>query len=218
MNKWYNILKDEMEKDYYKKLMTFLNNEYKTKTVYPSKDNIFKALSLTTPNNIKIVILGQDPYHNKKQANGLAFSVNNGVPLPKSLLNIYKEISNSLNISMSGTNGDLKSWSKQGVLLLNTVLTVVENKPNSHKNIGWQIFTDKVIEIVNTQNSPCVFMLWGNNAKSKRHLITNKNHLILESVHPSPLSAYRGFFNCNHFKYANEFLMSNNLSPINFKI
>lgn len=216
MENWKYYLKNEFNKDYYKNLMLFLEKEYKEKNVYPKKNDIFKALTLTNNIKIKIVILGQDPYHTKGMANGLAFSVNKGMKIPPSLKNIYKELTSSLNVETDINNINLENWAKQGVLLLNTSLTVVEGKPNSHKNIGWTNFTNKIITIVNNQSSPSVFMLWGNNAKNKDSLITNKKHMVLKSVHPSPLSAHNGFFGCNHFKLANEFLINNNISPIDF--
>jgi len=215
---WCEVLKSEIQKDYYIKLKAFLESEYINKVIYPPKNNIFNALKFTEPTNVKIVILGQDPYHSKNKANGLAFSVNSGIKPPPSLNNIYKEIKNSLNVDFDTNNGNLASFAKQGVLLLNTVLTVEENTPNSHKNIGWERFTDRIIDIVNNQDSPCVFMLWGSHAQKKKELITNNSHLVLMSSHPSPLSSYRGFLGCNHFKLADNFLRKNGLTPIDFTI
>ena len=217
-NDWDNLLVDEFQKEYYLKIRDFLKKEYKEQTIYPSMYDIFNALKTTSYKDVKVVILGQDPYHNPGQAHGMSFSVKEGITPPPSLLNIYQEIENEFGYDMPKDYGYLMSWANQGVLLLNTVLTVRENNPQSHKNCGWEIFTDKVIELLNERPEPIVFLLWGSNAKNKKPLITNKNHLILESVHPSPLSAYRGFFGCNHFIKANEFLIKNNLTPINWKI
>jgi uracil-DNA glycosylase len=217
-NDWDNLLVDEFQKEYYLKIREFLKKEYKEQTIYPSMYDIFNALKTTSYKDVKVVILGQDPYHNPGQAHGMSFSVKEGITPPPSLLNIYQEIENEFGYDMPKDYGYLMSWANQGVLLLNTILTVRENNPQSHKNCGWEIFTDKVIELLNERPEPIVFLLWGSNAKNKKPLITNKNHLILESVHPSPLSAYRGFFGCNHFIKANEFLIKNNLTPINWKI
>ena len=217
-NDWDNLLVDEFQKEYYLKIREFLKKEYKEQTIYPSMYDIFNALKTTSYKDVKVVILGQDPYHNPGQAHGMSFSVKEGITPPPSLLNIYQEIENEFGYDMPKDYGYLMSWANQGVLLLNTVLTVRENNPQSHKNCGWEIFTDKVIELLNERPEPIVFLLWGSNAKNKKPLITNKNHLILESVHPSPLSAYRGFFGCNHFIKANEFLIKNNSTPINWKI
>ena len=217
-NDWDNLLVDEFQNEYYLKIRDFLKKEYKEQTIYPSMYDIFNALKTTSYKDVKVVILGQDPYHNPGQAHGMSFSVKEGITPPPSLLNIYQEIENEFGYDMPKDYGYLMSWANQGVLLLNTVLTVRENNPQSHKNCGWEIFTDKVIELLNERPEPIVFLLWGSNAKNKKPLITNKNHLILESVHPSPLSAYRGFFGCNHFIKANEFLIKNNLTPINWKI
>lgn len=214
---WKNILKDEFEKTYFIDLMKKLNEEYKNFTVYPKEDFIFNALNLTPYSETKVVILGQDPYHNPNQAIGLSFSVQDGIKIPPSLVNIYKEIFDDLNITIPKT-GDLTSWAKQGVLLLNTVLTVRENKPNSHKNIGWIEFTDSIIKKLNEHESPIVFILWGNNSLKKSSLITNSRHLILTAAHPSPLSAYKGFFKCKHFSKTNDFLLDNNLTAIDWSI
>lgn len=217
-NDWDELLADEFQKEYYLRIRSFLKKEYKEQTIYPNMYDIFNALKSTPYKDVKVVILGQDPYHNPGQAHGMSFSVKKGITPPPSLLNIYQEIENEFGYDMPKDYGYLMSWANQGVLLLNTVLTVRENKPQSHKDCGWEIFTDKIIELLNQKSEPIVFLLWGSNAKSKKCLITNKNHLILESVHPSPLSAYRGFFGCNHFQKANKFLSDNGLSPINWKI
>lgn len=203
--KWKEVLKEEFKKEYFFKLKEFLEKEYINKTVFPKRENIFRAFKLTEYDKVKVVILGQDPYHDVNQANGLAFSVNEGVKLPPSLVNIYKEITNEYG-GVIPKNGDLESWAKQGVLLLNTVLTVRAHMPNSHKNKGWETFTDEVIRKLNDKSKPIVFLLWGNNAKSKKSLIDTNKHYVLESVHPSPLSSHRGFFGCNHFIKVNEIL------------
>lgn len=216
-NDWEKYLNEEFEKDYYKKIREFLKKEYKEKNVYPSMFDIFNALHLTSFENTKVVILGQDPYHQKGQAHGLSFSVNKGVKIPPSLLNIYKELKNDLNIEIAN-NGYLEKWAKQGVLLLNTTLTVVDSSPNSHQKIGWNIFTDKIITVLNNKKSPVVFILWGKNAISKENLITNKKHLIIKSVHPSPLSANGGFFGSKPFSRTNKFLKENNIKEIDWKI
>ena len=210
---WDNLLKDEIKKEYFVNILKFLDNEYKSKTIYPTKEDIYNALKYTPYNNVKVVILGQDPYHGPNQAHGLSFSVDKDIKLPPSLKNIYKELNNDLGIEIKDS-GNLISWAKQGVLLLNTILTVEKGKPNSHKKIGWTIFTDKIIELLNERKEPIVFLLWGNNAIEKKKLITNDNHLVLTSPHPSPFSAYNGFFGCNHFSKTNEFLKSNNMSTI----
>lgn len=216
-NDWKIYLNSEFEKDYYKRLRAILKKEYETKTVYPAMENIFNALHLTSFENTKVVILGQDPYHQKGQAHGLSFSVNKGIKIPPSLLNIYKELQTDLGLYIPN-NGFLEKWAKQGVLLLNSTLTVVESNANSHQNIGWSIFTDKVISSLNEKTSPVVFILWGNNAISKEKLITNKKHLILKSFHPSPLSASRGFFGSKPFSKTNEFLKLNGLKEIDWQI
>jgi len=217
-NDWDALLADEFKKEYYLKIRAFLKKEYKEQIIYPNMYDIFNALKTTAYKDVKVVILGQDPYHNPGQAHGMSFSVKEGISPPPSLLNIYKEIENEFGYNMPKDYGYLISWAEQGVLLLNTVLTVRENRPQSHKDCGWEIFTDKIIELLNKKSEPIVFLLWGSNAKSKKYLITNKNHLVLESVHPSPLSAHRGFFGCNHFKKANEYLIKNNFVPIDWKI
>ncbi len=217
-NDWDEILKGEFEKPYYLAIRQFLKKEYFTQTVYPDMYDIFNALKATSFKNTKVVILGQDPYHNPGQAHGMSFSVKPGIMPPPSLVNMYKEIEAEFGITQPSDYGYLMQWANQGVLLLNTVLTVRENQPQSHKNCGWETFTDAVISSLNKKQEPCVFLLWGANAKSKEKLITNPNHLILKTVHPSPLSAYRGFFGCGHFKMANDFLVQNGLQPIDWQI
>ncbi|WP_414731748.1 uracil-DNA glycosylase [Anaerococcus sp. NML200537] len=216
-NDWDEILEAEFAKPYFKEITDFLEESYKENTIVPPKDEIFNALRLSSYEDTKVLILGQDPYYNFGQANGLAFSVNEGVKIPPSLKNIYKELESDLGIPIADT-GSLVSWAKQGVLLLNTSLTVVEKKPNSHKNIGWQIFTDEIIKILNKKESPCVFILWGNNAIAKEKFITNPKHLIIKSSHPSPLSARRGFFGSKVFSRTNQFLKKNNEKEIDWKI
>lgn len=216
-NDWNDFLKDEFNKPYYINLRNFLISEYNSKIIFPSMYDIFNALHFTPYKDVKVVILGQDPYHEKGQAHGLSFSVNPGIRIPPSLLNIYKELHNDLNCYIPN-NGYLKSWADQGVLLLNTVLTVREGEANSHKNKGWETFTDEIIKILNRREDPIVFILWGKNAQNKISLITNPNHLILNSVHPSPLSANRGFFGNHHFSKTNNFLCSINKEPIDWQI
>lgn len=216
-NDWDQLLKEERDKPYYKKLRKFLINEYKHYNIYPDMYDLFNALKYVSYEDTKVVILGQDPYHGRGQAHGFSFSVKEDVPIPPSLLNIYKELNNDLGLFIPN-NGNLTKWAKQGVLLLNTVLTVREKSPNSHRGKGWEILTDRIIELLNKRNKPMVFILWGANAKSKERLITNKNHLILKSVHPSPLSAYRGFFGSKVFSRTNEFLRANNMDEIDWQI
>lgn len=216
-NSWDNLLKDEFSKNYFKNIINFLREEEQSNRIFPNKNDIFNALKLTDYSNVKCVILGQDPYHGYNQANGLAFSVNDGVKLPPSLKNIFIELKNDLNVNVP-TSGNLTAWAEEGVLLLNTVLTVRENNPNSHSNIGWEIFTDKIIKILNDINRPICFILWGNQAKSKAKLMTNENHLILTGSHPSPLSSYRNFFGGKYFSKTNEFLINTNQKPINWEI
>lgn len=212
-NDWDSLLTGEFEKDYYLKLRQFLASEYRTHTVYPSMYDIFNALKYTPYHQVKAVILGQDPYHGPNQAQGLCFSVKKEVAIPPSLQNIYKELQADLGIAPA-QHGSLVSWAQQGVLLLNTVLTVRAGQANSHKGMGWEIFTDRVIRLLNERQEPMVFLLWGGNAKSKRELITNPNHLILTAAHPSPLSAYNGFFGCRHFSKCNAFLEEHGQEPI----
>ena len=216
-NDWDEILKDEFEKEYYKKMRKFLINEYKTKIIYPKPEEIFTAFKLTSYKDCKIILLGQDPYHGENQAHGLAFSVKEGIKLPPSLRNMYKEINNEYGYEMS-KNGHLVPWAKQGILLLNTALTVIAENANSHSKIGWEIFTDNIIEILNKREESLIFILWGSNARSKKRLIDIKKHYILEGVHPSPLSANRGFFGCGHFKKANEILKELGKKEIDWRI
>ncbi|WP_294372259.1 uracil-DNA glycosylase [uncultured Clostridium sp.] len=216
-NDWKDYLSSEFEKDYYKKLRKFLINEYRSTVIYPNMYDIFNALHFTSYKDTKVVILGQDPYHGPKQAHGLSFSVNPGVKTPPSLVNIYKELHTDLNCYIPN-NGYLKKWADQGVLLLNTVLTVRAGNANSHKNKGWEEFTTKVIKVLNEKETPVVFILWGNNAIAKKSLITNPKHMTIESVHPSPLSASRGFFGSRPFSRTNEFLISTNQKPIDWQI
>jgi len=216
-NDWRMLLKDELEKEYYLSLRQFLIKEYETKTIYPDKYDIFNALHYTAHHDVVVVILGQDPYHGPNQAHGLSFSVKPGIKPPPSLANIYKELRDDVNCYIPN-NGYLKKWSDQGVLLLNNVLTVIEGQPNSHKNIGWQYLTDRVISLLNERAEPIVFILWGSNAQSKSILITNKNHYIIKSVHPSPLSASRGFFKSKPFSKANTILASLGKKPIDWQI
>ncbi|MCO5388242.1 uracil-DNA glycosylase [Desulfosporosinus sp.] len=214
---WKRLLVDEMKKDYYIQLLDWVKNQYRKKQIFPKKEDVFNALVFTSYENTKTVILGQDPYPNVGQGMGLSFSVNIGVPFPKSLQNIFKELQSDLGCQ-TPKHGSLRKWAEQGVLLLNTSLTVEAGKPNSHQNKGWEIFTDKIISLVNKKTDPVVFILWGNNARSKKNLITNPHHLIIESAHPSPLSASRGFFGSKPFSKANNFLISNNRSPIDWQI
>ena len=215
-NNWDIILKDEYEKEYFKNLLNYINEEYNNKTVYPLKENIFKALEYTDYNDIKVVILGQDPYHGEGEAQGLSFSIPNDIRITPSLRNIFKELKNDLNIER--TNTDLTDWAKQGILLLNAILTVCKDTPLSHKDKGWEIFTDEIIKKINEREDPVIFILWGNYARSKKKLITNKNHYIIESVHPSPLSASRGFFGSKPFSKTNNFLISKKISPVDFHL
>jgi uracil-DNA glycosylase len=214
-NDWDAVLSLEFEKDYYLKLREFLKSEYSTGRIYPPMNDIYNALRYTTYAEARVVILGQDPYHGPGQAHGLCFSVKPGVALPPSLKNIFKELADEVGMDMP-TSGELSGWAHQGVLLLNTTLTVREGQPQSHKGRGWEILTDRIISAMNEKETPVVFMLWGTNARAKRSLITNKRHLVLECAHPSPLSAYNGFFGCGHFKKANEFLEANGLLPIDW--
>lgn len=216
-NNWNDFLKDEFEKEYYRNLHNFLVHEYRSNIIYPDMYDIFNALHYTDYDKVKVVILGQDPYHGPNQAHGLSFSVLPGVPAPPSLKNIFKELHSDLGCYIPN-NGYLKSWADQGVLLLNTVLTVRQSSPNSHKNKGWESFTDKVISVLNDREDPVIFILWGNNAISKKKLITNPKHYILQSVHPSPLSANRGFFGSKPFSKTNEILKSLGKEPINWQI
>ena len=216
-NDWDNYLKEEYTKDYFKKLIEFINKEYQNKVIYPPKNEIFNALRHTSYQDVKVVILGQDPYHGEHQAEGLSFSVKNGIKKPPSLQNIFKELNSDLGLPIPKTSS-LIPWADQGVLLLNTVLTVEANKAASHKDKGWEIFTDKIIEILNKKEEPIVFILWGGFARNKKKLITNKKHYIIESAHPSPLSAYNGFFDSKPFSKTNKFLTSKGIKPIDWKI
>ena len=211
------FLKQESAKPYYNDLMRFVEEEYEKGEVFPPKEKIFRSLELTPIDSVKCVILGQDPYHDVGQAHGLAFSVNPGVKIPPSLQNIYKELHDELGTYIPD-NGFLEKWAKQGVLLLNTVLTVRAHEANSHKGKGWEEFTDSVISEVNKLDTPVVFMLWGKPAQSKKKLLINPKHLVLETVHPSPLSVYRGFWGCGHFAKCNEFLEANGETPIDWQI
>jgi len=214
---WDDFLQNEFRQDYFKKLSAFLKKEYAEKTVYPPKQEVFAAFYYTDLDKVKVVILGQDPYHEPNQACGLCFAIKPGNPLPKSLQNIYREIHDDLGIQMSNS-GYLVNWAKQGVLLLNTVMTVERGKANSHKDHGWEQFTDNVIRKLNDQDQPIVFLLWGRNAMNKMPLLNNPKHLVLTAAHPSPLSAYNGFFGCRHFSRTNEFLVKNGLKPIDWKM
>lgn len=216
-NEWDEILEYEFKKDYYLKLREFLKREYAQRHIYPDMYDIFNSLKYAPYSKIKAVIIGQDPYHQPGQAHGLCFSVKKGVAIPPSLQNIYKELQADMGIPPA-SHGELTSWAEQGVLMLNSVLTVREGQPNSHKGQGWEIFTDKVIKILNGHETPIVFLLWGANAKAKAQIITNPIHLKLTAAHPSPLSAYNGFFGCHHFTKANEFLIKNGIEPINWRV
>lgn len=215
-NEWSEILKSRFSQDYKKELFSWLESEYASKTVFPPKEKVFASLNCVPIKNAKVVIIGQDPYHTFGQADGLAFSCHNGTPQP-SLKNIYKEINSDLGLNMSSST-DLTPWAKQGVVLLNTSLTVIEHQPASHSNKLWHTFTTEIVKILNEQNQPIVFMLWGNHAKSFLPILNNPNHLILQSAHPSPFSAYNGFFGCKHFSKCNKFLIKNNLTPINWQL
>lgn len=214
-NSWDELFQQEMKKDYLKKIDYALAGEYKTKHIYPPKDKIFEALKTTPKEKVKVVILGQDPYHGAGQAHGMAFSVNHGVPIPPSLRNMYKELENEFDVPFA-RDGNLEDWARQGVLLLNPILTVEEGKPLSHQNLGWQTFTDEVIRELEKSDQPIVYLLWGAKARQAGRLVTNPNHLVLESPHPSPLSASRGFFGNGHFKKANEFLKEHGADPIDW--
>lgn len=216
MTDWDEFISNEMKKDYFISLSKTLSQENKKYIVYPPKEDIFNAYRCDIK-SIKLVVLGQDVYHNFNQAHGLAFSVKKGVPVPPSLRNIYKELHDDIGFEIP-THGCLESWSSQGVFLINSILTVREGQPASHANIGWQEFTDNTIRLINDQDRNIVYLLWGNFARNKKHLITNKKHLILESPHPSPFSAYNGFFGSKHFSKANEFLNKNNIEPIDWII
>lgn len=211
-NSWDDVLKEEIHKDYFKKLVKFLNEESKCKEIYPKSVNLFRALKLTDYKDVNVVILGQDPYHGENEANGLCFSVNHGVRTPPSLQNIFKELKSDLGITRTDT--DLSDWARQGILLLNTVLTVEKDKPFSHRDKGWEIFTDVIIKKLNEKQDPIVFILWGSAARSKKILLTNKIHMIVESAHPSPLSYYKGFEGSSPFSKTNALLKSVNKKEI----
>jgi len=214
---WYYELKGEFEKKYWIELSTKVKNSYKNKIIYPKPPLIFNAFNSTQLNDVKVVIIGQDPYHGQGQANGLSFSVNEGIAIPPSLLNIFKELESDLNIPIPNS-GNLQSWANQGVLLLNTILTVEKDNANSHKDLGWEIFTKKAIEIVSSKLQNIVFILWGKQAHSIQDVIDKSKHHIITSVHPSPLSAHRGFFGSNPFSKTNNFLKSKDIIPINWKL
>ena len=216
-NDWDIVLKDIFENEDFIKFMDNVKNKYSNSTCYPEFDNIFRALKLTSYNDVKVVILGQDPYHGAGEANGLSFSVQPGSKLQPSLRNMYKELFSDLGIPVS-TNGDLTKWANQGVLLLNAVLTVEKDKPASHKNLGWEIFTDQIIKTLNSKKEPIVFILWGAFARSKKEYITNEIHYVIESFHPSPFSAARGFFGSKPYSKTNEFLKNNNIKEIDFTL
>lgn len=216
-NDWDEILSGEFEKEYYLKMRTFLKSEYSNRIIYPSMYDIFNALKWTSYSDTKVVILGQDPYHGEGQAHGLAFSVKKGIAIPPSLVNIYKELNTSLGCYIPN-NGYLEKWARQGVLLLNASLTVRKDMANSHSDIGWQIFTDNIIKLLNKREEPVIFLLWGSFASKKALFIDKKKHYVLTTTHPSPLSAHRGFLGCNHFKTANEILVKNNKEPIDWQI
>lgn len=216
-NDWDLILQGEFEKPYYRELRVFLKNEYRNQRIYPNMHDIFNALKTTAFKGVKVVILGQDPYHGAGQAHGMCFSVKKGVTPPPSLKNIFKELMDDVGIIMP-SHGELTCWAEQGVLLLNTVLTVREGQPNSHKGKGWEIFTNQVIQKINEKDTPVVFLLWGANARAKAALITNPKHILLQAPHPSPLSAHYGFFGCKHFSKANAILQQNGLTPIDWAV
>ena len=216
-NDWDDVLKEEFDQPYFNELIEFVKKEYKEKTIYPKQNEIFNAFRYTPYQEVKVVILGQDPYHGPNQAHGLSFSVREHVPKPPSLVNIFKELKDDLGYPIPST-GNLIPWTEQGVLLLNSVLTVEKDKAASHSNHGWERFTDKVISLVNEKKTPVVFILWGSYARSKKSLITNPIHLIIESTHPSPFSAYNGFFGSRPFSKTNQFLQKNNLNPIDWQI
>lgn len=216
-NSWDTLLQEEYQKDYFKNLMNFVKQEYKSKTIYPKQNEVFNAFRYTSFENVKVVILGQDPYHGPNQAEGLSFSVSNEVLKPPSLQNIFKELESDLGIPFPKSNS-LKPWAKEGVMLLNAVLTVQEHTPTSHKDKGWETFTDNVIKILNTKKDPVVFILWGSYARNKKKLITNPIHYVIESPHPSPFSAYNGFFGSKPFSKTNEFLKSKGIKEINWRV
>lgn len=215
---WKKIIYEEMKKEYFQNMMFFLEKEYEGKDIFPPRNEVFKALDLVSYEEVKVVVLGQDPYHGKGEAHGLAFSVKKGVKIPPSLRNIFKELKREYPYFEMPESGELYPWAKEGVLLLNATLTVEKDKANSHNKIGWQFFTDEVIKKLNEREKPIVFILWGNFAISKKMLITNPTHLVLESPHPSPLSASRGFFGNNHFLKVNDFLKSKGIKEIDWTL
>ena len=217
MKSWNQIIKTEMSKEYFKKLNTFLDNEYSEKTIYPKREDLFKAFELTDFKDVKVVIIGQDPYHQKGQSHGLCFSVLNDCKTPPSLRNIFKELNNDLSVDRKEET-DLSNWAKQGVLLLNKVLSVEESKPTSHANVGWEIFTDNIIIELNKKAEPIIFVLWGNKAQVSKALITNKQHYIIESSHPSPLGAYRSFNGSKPFSKINNILEAEGLNEIDWSL
>lgn len=216
-NSWYKFLENEFEKDYFKNLIKFVNNEYETKEIYPPKNEVYNAFNSTPLEDVKVILIGQDPYHGKGQANGLSFSVTDGIKIPPSLRNIYKELNNDLNIDIT-TSGNLEKWAKQGVLLLNATLTVEASNAGSHQNKGWEEFTDTVIELISEQKNNLVFILWGAYAQKKGAKINRSKHFIIESAHPSPFAAYRGFFGSKPFSKTNNFLKSKNIKEIDWKL
>ncbi len=216
-NDWLKPLSAEFKKPYYAKLYRFVNDEYNTHTIYPKKEDVFAAYDRTPLSDVKVLILGQDPYHEPGQAHGLCFSVSPGIATPPSLVNIYKELHDDLGCYIPN-NGYLAKWADQGVMLLNTVLTVRAHAANSHQNRGWEQFTDATIAALNKEDRPIVFMLWGASARRKAAMLDNPKHLVLEAAHPSPLSAYKGFLGCRHFSKANEFLSQNGIEPIDWQI
>lgn len=215
-NSWDDVIGEEFQKPYYLALRSFLKQEYATRRIYPNMYDIYNAFKLTPYENVKVVILGQDPYHGAGQAHGLCFSVQDGVKLPPSLQNIYKELHDDIGMPLS-QNGNLTAWAKEGVLLLNTTLTVREATPQSHKGQGWEVFTDAVISALDKKTEPIVFLLWGSPARAKKALLHNPAHLVLEAPHPSPLSAYSGFFGCRHFSKCNQFLEAHGVSPVHWE-
>ena len=216
-NDWDKVLSVIESSEGFKKFMDVVNHQYEINTIYPIKENIFNALKLTSYENTKVVIMGQDPYHGEGEAHGLSFSVQEGIKLPPSLKNIYQELESDLGIKPS-KSGDLTKWAKEGVLLLNSVLTVEKDTPNSHKDLGWSLFTDYIIKTLNEKETPVVFILWGNFARSKKAFITKSHHLVIESAHPSPFSARNGFFGSRPFSRTNEFLKKNNIKEINWDL
>lgn len=216
-NDWAKAMEQEFKKPYYRELYSFVKEEYSRHVIYPPSEDIFNAFHMTPLSRVKVVILGQDPYHNEGQAHGLCFSVRPETKIPPSLENIYKELESDTGCYVPN-NGCLEKWAEQGVFLLNTVLTVRAHQANSHQKKGWEQFTDAVLKAINAKEEPVVYLLWGKPAGRKKELLTNRNHLILEAPHPSPLSAYRGFFGCRHFSRANEFLTEHGLTPVDWQI